>query len=112
MKLARRYLRYSSSQGQDPDWLLDDSTSDSMSDDERAPRSNMVTIDTSRIDDVIQDFELIFDTAKPGRYDDAAKLASLSTMTDCPMFKKLIRGWVKNGIPTGNGRKVKWRDAK
>ena len=83
-----------------------------MSDDERGPRSNMVTIDTSRIEDVIQDFELIFDTAKPGRYDDPAKLASLSTMTDCPLLKELIRGWVKNGTPIGQGRKVAWRLAK
>ena len=58
MKLARRYLRYSSSQAQDPDWLLDDSESDSMSDDEGPRRSSMVEVDTSRINDAIQEFEL------------------------------------------------------
>ena len=33
-------------------------------------------------------------------------------MTDCPLLKELIRGWVKNGIPIGQGRKVAWRLAK
>ena len=52
----------------------------------------MVEIDTSRINDAIQEFERRFDSAKAGRYGDAAKLASISTMTDCPLIKKLVRG--------------------
>ena len=72
----------------------------------------MVDIDTSRTNDAIQEFELRFDSAKAGGYVDATKLASLSTMTDCPLLKEPIRGWVKNGIPIGQGRKVAWRLAK
>ena len=85
-----------------------------MSDDDGPRRSSLVDIDTSRINDAIQEFELRFDSANAGRYDDVAKLASLSTiMTDCPLFKKLIRGWVKNGIRAiGQGRKVAWRNTK
>ena len=33
-------------------------------------------------------------------------------MTDCPLIKKLVRGWMKHGIPIGGGRKVACRVAK
>ena len=83
-----------------------------MSDDDHPVRaSSLIPVDTSRIEDVIQELELRFDSAKAGRYDDAAKLASMSTMTDSPVLKKLVRGWMKFGVPYGGGRKVPWRSA-
>ena len=77
-----------------------------MGGDDGPRRSSMVDIDTSRTNGAIQEFELRFDSAKAGRHVGATKLAPLSTMTDCPLLKELIRGWVKNGIPIGQGGEV------
>ena len=82
-----------------------------MSDDDTRGSRSRITCDTSRINVLIEELELRFDSAKAGRYDDAAKLACISTMTDSEVIKKLVRGWMKFGIPIGGGRKVAWRHA-
>ena len=109
MTLARRHLAYSSSSGGSQGSGSD--VSSSMSDDDTRGSRSRITCDTSRINVLIEELELRFDSAKAGRYDDAAKLACISTMTDSEVIKKLVRGWMKFGIPIGGGRKVAWRHA-
>ena len=117
MKLARSatraQLRYSSSVTgleRDLSGYFDSSSDDSMSDDDRRTGS-LIPVDLSRIEDAILELELRFDSGKAGRYDNAAKLAAISTMTDSSAIKKLVRGWMKFGVPISGGRKVAWRHA-
>ena len=68
--------------------------------------------DPLRVEDFIQDLQLDFDMAKPGRYDDRAKLSAIASATTNPELRNLVRGWMRNGMPNKAGGHTAWRAAK
>ena len=68
-----------------------------------ATHARVVPFNPSKVEDLIDDLQNIFDGAKVGRYDDAAKKAAVTEFTDCPILASFVRGWVRHGVPTRNG---------
>ena len=75
------------------------------------PSPRIIHFDPSRVEDLIDDLQNVFDGTKVGRYDDAAKKAAITEFTDCPTLAAFVRGWVRHGVPTKDGRYVDWPNA-
>ena len=57
--------------------------------------------DPLRVGGLIQDLQLDFVMAKPGRYVDRAKLSAIASATTNPELRNLVGGWMHNGMSNG-----------
>ena len=73
--------------------------------------AQIIQFNPSRVEDLIDDLQNIFDGAKVGRYDDAAKKAIVTEFTDCPILAVFVRGWVRHGVLKRDGRYTEWVNA-
>ena len=62
-----------------------------MEDYDRERRRRTLPFDPSKIEDLITDLTVEFDSAPPGRYDDRAKLGAMASTTDDPGLKDFCR---------------------
>ena len=73
--------------------------------------SRFIRFDPSRVDDLIDDLQSVFDGAKVGRYDDASKKAAITKHCSDLGLHRFVRGSMRPGVPIGAGRVKDWYNA-